>query len=82
MRYYVPNPAAPERWSETHPDAAQVAAIAKVIRQRCTSGADCAECAAVYMRPNGTVYMVCLKEAKRVLQCRGDEKWVPKEAFE
>ena len=50
--------------------------------QRCTSGADCAECAAVYMRPNGTVYMVCLKEDKRVLQCRGDEEWVPKEAFE
>jgi hypothetical protein len=82
MRYYVPNPTAPERRSETQPNAAQVTAIAKVIRQRCTSGADCAECAAVYMRPNGTVYMVCLKEAKRVLQCRGDEEWVPKEAFE
>jgi hypothetical protein len=62
MKYYVPNPAALERWSETHPAAEQATAIAQVIRQQCTSGADRAECAAVYMRPNGTVYMVCLKE--------------------
>jgi hypothetical protein len=63
MKYYVQNPAASERWSETHPNAAQVVAIEQAIRQRCTSSINCAAlCAAVYMRPNGTVYMVCLKE--------------------